>query len=126
MYFYLLVTDYQKPSFGETCPLREKTVFNDRGKTTATVYWGSVKPTDNSGYVNLGVTPNVSSPHVFRPGRHTVTYTARDDSGNEAFCHLIFNVQGKDFMFFNDVIEYRGQQNSHKYNSNCSNESDSS
>ena len=126
MYFHLLVTDDQKPSFRETCPSEEKTVFNDRGKTTATVYWGLVEATDNSGNVNLEVSPNVSPPHVFRLGRHTVTYTARDDSGNEAFCHLKFNVQGKDFMLFNNLIEYRGKQNSHKYNSNYNDENDSS
>jgi len=85
--------DTEKPSFGETCP-PEKTVFADKGNTTALVRWLPVVPIDNSGqFVDLQVSPKVMSPHIFVEGRHTVVYTAKDPSGNTEFCYFKVNVE---------------------------------
>ena len=84
--------DTQPPSFGETCP-PERNVVADEGKTTATVTWAPVTATDNE-HATVTVPSDVTSPHIFSEGSHTVIYTARDPSGNTEFCHLRVNVQG--------------------------------
>ena len=84
--------DTQPPSFGETCP-PERNVVADEVKTTATVTWAPVTATDNE-HVTVTVLPDVTSPHNFSEGSHTVIYTARDPSGNTEICHLRVNVQG--------------------------------
>ena len=84
--------DTQPPSFGETCP-PERNVVADEGKTTATVIWAPVTATDND-HATVTVQPDVTSPHNFSQGSHTVIYTARDPSGNTEICHLRVNVQG--------------------------------
>ena len=84
--------DTQPPSFGETCP-PERNVVADEGKTTATVNWEPIKATDNED-ATVTVLPDVTSPHNFPEGSHTVIHTARDPSGNTESCHLRVNVQG--------------------------------
>ena len=85
--------DTQPPSFGETCPLPQ-TVVADEGKTTAMVTWGPVIATDND-QATVTASPNVTSPHEFVEGSHTVIYTAKDPSQNTKFCHFIVNAQGR-------------------------------
>ena len=86
-----MVADTEKPSFN--CP-PEKTVFADEGQTTASVEWDQVVANDNSGHVNLAVSPDVTPPHVFVEGRHIVVYTATDPSGNTKLCDFRVNVEG--------------------------------
>lgn len=78
--FFLFHTDMEDPSFGDTCP-PARTVFADKGKTSATVSWGPVTTTDNDQAI-VTVSPQVMSPHIFSEGNHTVVYTATDPSGN--------------------------------------------
>lgn len=68
-------------------------VIADRGKTTALVTWAPVKATDNE-IATVTTSPDVTSPHEFPEGSHTVIYTATDPSGNTKFCLLKVNVQG--------------------------------
>ena len=86
--------DIEDPSFGETCPSPRKT-YADKGKTTTLEIWGPVTATDNSDEVNVTVSPQVTSPHMFSEGQHTVVYTATDPSGNKKLCYFKVTVQGK-------------------------------
>ncbi|CAH3141747.1 unnamed protein product [Porites lobata] len=83
--------DTERPSFKETCPT-ERNVVADEGKTTATVTWAPVTATDND-HATVTVQPDVTSPHNFSEGSHTVIYTARDPSGNTEICQFRVNVQ---------------------------------
>jgi len=87
-----LFKDNEAPSFGETCP-SPHSVFAEEGKTSATVTWGPVIATDND-QSNVTVSPEVTSPHVFSEGSHTVVYTATDPSGNTKLCYFHLTVQG--------------------------------
>ena len=89
---FFFIKDTRRPSFGETCP-PERNVVADEGKTTATVTWGPIKATDNE-HATVTVLPDVTSPHNFSEGNHTVFYTARDPSGNTEVCQFRVNVQG--------------------------------
>ena len=89
---FFFIKDTERPSFGETCP-PERNVVADEGKTTATVSWGPIKATDNE-HATVTVLPDVTSPHNFSEGSHTVIYTARDPSGNTVICQFRVNVQG--------------------------------
>lgn len=104
----LLSKDTERPSFGETCPL-ERNVFADEGKTSATESWEEVRATDNDQAI-VTVFPNVTSPHVFSEGSHTVVYTATDPTGNYAFCLFKVNVQGKRYLdiniLFNSELDF--------------------
>ena len=91
--FCFLILDREPPSFGETCPTAQS-VFADEGKTSATVSWGAVTATDNDQAV-VTMSPQVTSPHVFSEGSHTVIYTATDPSGNTKHCFFHVTVQGK-------------------------------
>ncbi|XP_078343207.1 uncharacterized protein LOC144628957 isoform X2 [Oculina patagonica] len=85
--------DREPPSFGETCPTA-RSVFADEGKTSATVTWGPVTATDNDqAHPAVTVSPQVTSPHVFSEGSHTVVYTATDSSGNTKLCYFHVTVQ---------------------------------
>ena len=92
MLYFFFIKDTQRPSFGETCP-PERNVVADEGKITATVSWGPIKATDNE-HATVNVLPDVTSPHNFSEGSHTVIYTARDPSGNTEICQFRVNVQG--------------------------------
>lgn len=83
----------EAPSFGDTCPFL-RSVLAEKGTTSATVTWGQVKATDNH-QANVTVVPEVTSPHVFSEGNHTVIYTAKDPSGNMNLCSFKVTVQGK-------------------------------
>ncbi|XP_067016111.1 uncharacterized protein [Acropora muricata] len=83
--------DTQPPSFGDSCP-SPKTVYADRGKTTAMVSWEPVRATDND-RATVSASPAVTSPHEFTEGSHTVIFTAVDPSQNTKFCHFKVNVQ---------------------------------
>ena len=89
----ILFKDGEAPSFGETCPSAQS-VFADKGKTSATVTWGPVAASDND-QASITVSPQVTSPHVFSEGSHTVVYTATDPSGNTKHCHFQVTVQGE-------------------------------
>ena len=89
---FFFIKDTQRPSFGETCP-PERNVVADEGKTTATVSWGPIEATDNE-HATVTVLPDVTSPHNFSEGSHTVIYTASDPSGNTEICQFRVNVQG--------------------------------
>ena len=89
---FFFIKDTQRPSFRETCP-PERNVVADEGKTTATVSWGPIEATDNE-HATVTVLPDVTSPHNFSEGSHTVFYTARDPSGNTEVCKFRVNVQG--------------------------------
>lgn len=84
--------DYEAPSFGETCP-SARSVFADEGKTSATISWEPVIATDNDQAI-VSMSPQVTSPHIFSEGNHSITFTAKDLSGNAKFCHFQVNVQG--------------------------------
>ena len=88
----ILFTDSEAPSFGETCP-SALSVFADEGKTLATVTWEPVKASDND-EASITVSPQVTSPHAFSEGSHTVVYTATDPSGNTKRCYFQVTVQG--------------------------------
>lgn len=88
---FTVCKDTQAPSFGITCPPVQN-VIADRGKTTALVTWAPVKATDNE-IATVTTSPEVTSPHEFPEGSHTVIYTATDPSGNTKFCLLKVNVQ---------------------------------
>ncbi|PFX23098.1 sushi, von Willebrand factor type A, EGF and pentraxin domain-containing protein 1-like isoform X2 [Stylophora pistillata] len=83
--------DYERPSFGETCP-SARSVFADEGKASATISWEPVIATDNDQAI-VTVSPPVTSPHIFSEGSHSVTYTATDPSGNVQLCHFQVTVQ---------------------------------
>ena len=89
----ILFKDSEAPSFGETCPSTQS-VFADEGKTLATVTWGPVTASDND-QASITVSPQVTSPHVFSEGSHTVVYTATDPSGNTNHCYFQITVQGE-------------------------------
>ena len=89
---FFFIKDTQGPSFGETCP-PDRNVVADEGKTTATVTWAPVTATDND-HATVTVQPDVTSPHNFSEGSHTVIYTASDPSGNTKICLFRVNVQG--------------------------------
>lgn len=55
--------------------------------------WEPIKVTDNDDAL-VTVLPDVTSPHIFSEGSHTVIYTARDPSGNTEICQFRVNVQG--------------------------------
>ena len=87
-------TDVQSPTF-LNCPSK-RTVYAQRGKTTATVSWALVKATDNDMFPIIPQPrPNVKSTYEFAEGSHTVIYTAMDQSRNKAFCYFRVNVRGK-------------------------------
>ena len=92
---FFFIKDTERPSFKETCPT-ERNVVADEGKTTATVTWAPVTATDND-HATVTVQPDVTSPHNFSEGSHTVIYTARDPSGNTEICQFRVNVQGNIF-----------------------------
>ncbi|XP_022794666.1 sushi repeat-containing protein SRPX-like [Stylophora pistillata] len=83
--------DHERPSFSETCP-SARSVFADEGKTSAAISWEPVIATDNDQAI-VTVSPDVTSPHIFSEGSHSVTYTAADPSGNVKLCHFQVNVQ---------------------------------
>lgn len=83
--------DSEAPSFGETCPSAQS-VYADEGKTLATVTWGPVTASDNDA-ASITVSPQVTSPHAFSEGSHTVVYTATDPSGNTKHCYFQVTVQ---------------------------------
>jgi len=82
----------EAPSFRETCPT-SRSVVAEKGTTSAVVNWAPVKVTDNH-QANLTVFPAVTLPHTFSEGDHTVTYTAKDPSGNIKQCAFKITVQG--------------------------------
>ena len=86
------IKDTERPSFGETCP-PAKTVIADKGKTKATVTWAPVKATDNE-HATVTAVPDVTSPHEFSEGSHTVIFTATDPSQNTKLCYFKIHVQG--------------------------------
>ena len=99
----------EAPSFGETCPT-SRIVVAKNSTTSAVVTWAPVKVTDNH-QANLTVFPAVTPPHIFSEGDHTVTYTAKDPSGNIKQCSFKITVQGKNdccFFVFVFVFFFRG------------------
>ena len=93
----------EDPSFGDTCP-PARTVFAEEGNTSATVSWGPVTATDND-RATVTVSPQVTSPHIFSEGSHTVLYTATDPSGNTKLCFFNITVQGKNKIVSWYVLE---------------------
>ena len=87
----------EAPSFGETCPT-SRIVVAENSTTSAIVTWAPVKVTDNH-QANLTVFPAVTPPHIFIEGDHTVTYTAKDPSGNIKQCSFKITVQGKEDIY---------------------------
>ena len=85
--------DNEAPSFDKTCPTAQS-VFADGGKTSATISWGPVTASDND-QASITVSPQVTSPHVFSEGSHTVVYTATDPSGNTKLCYFQVTVHGE-------------------------------
>ena len=58
--------------------------------------WEPIKVTDNDDAL-VTVLPDVTSPHIFSEGSHTVIYTASDPSRNTKICLFKVNVQGNIF-----------------------------
>ena len=96
----------EAPSFGETCPT-SRTIVAEKGTTSAVVTWPPVKVTDNH-QANLTVLPAVTLPHIFSEGDHTMTYTAKDPSGNMRQCSFKVTVQGRKENFLQGYIYIRG------------------
>ena len=92
----------EAPSFGQTCPT-STSVSAEKGTTSAVVTWAPVKVTDNH-QANLTVFPALTPPHIFFEGDHTVTYTAKDPSGNIKQCAFKITVQGKTRSEFPYII----------------------
>ncbi|MCS4435330.1 HYR domain-containing protein [Aquiflexum gelatinilyticum] len=73
----------------ENCPT-DIIVSNDAGQCGAAVSWTPPTATDNSGAVNF--VSNFESGAVFPVGTTEVTYTATDESGNQATCSFTVKV----------------------------------
>ena len=58
------------------------------------VSWEPVKATDND-QATVFASPDVTSPHEFTEGSHTVLFTAVDESQNTKLCLFKVNVQGR-------------------------------
>ncbi len=81
--FSITVRDITLPSFGTTCP-PNVSVVTSASTCTGPATWIEPIVSDICGNVNL--TSDYASGDVFNLGSTTVTYTAVDDSGNEATC----------------------------------------
>ena len=99
-FFFFIISDSQPPSFGLSCPASPLLAYAERDKFTALVNWTKPVATDNSG-VAPTMTSNYQSPQRFSQGTHVITYTAVDQSGNNATCTFTVNVIGN--KIFNEV-----------------------
>ena len=93
--------DIFAPTFGDTCPSSLLIVYAERGLFTAKVNWTEPVATDNLG-ATLSVMSNYKPPKRFTPGTHVITYTATDQSGNEATCTFAIKVIGRKSAFVVD------------------------
>ncbi|XP_072172386.1 uncharacterized protein [Diadema setosum] len=82
-----VVTDNVSPVFDD-CPSSQVIVV-EASASSASAVWQVPTATDNSGSVNVQVSPDQS---VFPVGTTTVTYTATDPSGNAATCSFDISV----------------------------------
>ena len=90
-FFY--ISDSQPPTFGVSCPGTPLLAYAERDQFTALVNWTEPVATDNSG-VEPNVMSNYQSPQRFSQGIHVITYTAVDQSGNNATCTFQVEVLG--------------------------------
>ena len=67
--------------------------YAEREKLTALVNWTEPVAIDNSGVEPI-VTSNYQSPQRFSQGTHVITYTAVDQSENNATCTFQVKVLG--------------------------------
>eukprot|EP00048_Salpingoeca_helianthica_P005614 m.89588 g.89588 ORF g.89588 m.89588 type:complete len:1841 (-) comp13665_c1_seq2:33-5555(-) len=86
--FRVDVRDRQPPAI--TCPA-DITVTTDPGLASGTAYWNLPAVTDNSGMI-VTRSGTHNSGDSFHIGATSVTYTARDDAGNENKCTFVVTV----------------------------------
>ncbi|KAL9960408.1 hypothetical protein ACROYT_G033860 [Oculina patagonica] len=87
----IICTDILPPIFGATCPASPLIVYVERGLFSAQVNWTEPVATDNSGFPPA-VTSNYHPPKILGQGSHVITYTAVDQSGNQATCSFTIQV----------------------------------
>ncbi|KAK6186938.1 hypothetical protein SNE40_006194 [Patella caerulea] len=84
--------DDAKPVF-DNCPGKPITVYADPGLTSATVTYGPITATDNSGKVNVTFLDHgFSTGSRFEEGTHYIRFKATDDDGNNETCTFIVSV----------------------------------
>lgn len=69
-------------------------MYAERSLFSAQVNWTEPIATDNSGVLPT-VTSNYHPPKIIGQGSHVITYTAVDQSGNQATCSFTIHVIGK-------------------------------
>ena len=89
------ISDVEPPSFGSSCPTGPLVAYAERERFSALVNWTVPDATDNSGEVPT-VTSNYYPPRRFSQGTHVITYTALDQSGNNATCTFTIEVIGNE------------------------------
>ena len=89
------ISDVEPPSFGSSCPTGPLVAYAERERFSALVNWTVPGATDNSGEVPT-VTSNCYPPRRFSQGTHVITYTALDQSGNNATCTFTIEVTGNE------------------------------
>ena len=85
--------DIRPPTFGVTCPSGPLLAYAERDKLSALVNWTKPVAIDNSGMAPT-ITSNYQSPQRFSQGSHVITYTAVDESANNATCSFTIVVKG--------------------------------
>ena len=94
------------PTFDDTCPTSPLIVYAERGLFTAKVNWTEPVATDNL-IATPSVTSNYRPPQRFTQGTHVITYTATDQSGNEATCTFAIKVIGRNCTFVVEGFFFR-------------------
>ncbi|XP_071961171.1 uncharacterized protein [Antedon mediterranea] len=88
--YTITVEDNENPEI--ICP-ENQTVVADMGSMGTQVSWSTPNATDNSGQVSVTLVDLMASGSTFLIGDPvTLTYTAQDDSGNEASCTFVIQV----------------------------------
>lgn len=90
--YYLRLADIERPRFTTFCPYNID-VFAKENKDTAQVVIPSINATDNSG--ELPTITVEGKKTNYTAGRHLITITASDASGNKAACRFYIEVKSK-------------------------------
>lgn len=96
--YYSHLPDIQRPRFNTPCPYNID-VFAEENKDAAQVAIPSMSATDNSG--GLPTITVQGRKTNYTAGRHLITITASDASGNTAVCRFYIGVKSKPSISIN-------------------------
>ncbi|XP_030830199.1 uncharacterized protein LOC588928 isoform X14 [Strongylocentrotus purpuratus] len=88
--FSVIIADDENPVV-DFCPSAQTLEFNSNGSNVIPVSWMEPTFSDNSG--NVTVDSSNGSVSSLGIGNHTITYTTRDPSGNQAMCSFVITIE---------------------------------